>query len=88
MEHWPVRDRELALALTQMEDETGPEGHPIADEMDPASDGWWEPKAVYNYAVAARQQFMKSEAAKELEPGAMIVIRDGRQGAVGGDDSA
>lgn len=77
-EGWDERSRTLALALQVMEDTTGPEGHALADEMDPDTNGWWEPEVVVNEAVAARQRFTKDEG-KNLEPGAMVIIRDGRK---------
>ncbi len=71
---WPDRDRALALALTQMEDQTGPEGHAVVDEMDPDTEGWWEARVVTNQASAARQRFLASDEGKNLEPGAMVII--------------
>ena len=74
---WDFRSRILAVALTQLEDETGPEGHALADEMDPSTNGWWEPHVVHNEATEARQRYLKDNS-KTLEPGDYVVIRDGR----------
>lgn len=72
---WDDRSRILALALQTMEDETGPEGHALADELDPDTNGWWEPKVITNEAVATRERFMKDA---KLDPGDMVIIEDGR----------
>lgn len=71
---WGERSRVLAVALIKLEDETGPEGHALSDELDPDSNGWWEPHVVVNEAVAVRQEFMEKEG-KNLERGAHVFIR-------------
>lgn len=74
---WDHRSLILAIALQTLEDETGPEGHALADELDPDSNGWWTPEVIINEATAARQQFMKDNP--KPEPGSYIIIRDGRK---------
>lgn len=74
---WDPRSRTLAVALTTLEDETGQTGHALADELDPDTNGWWEAHVVVNEAVAEQQRFIK-EHGKDLEPGAFVIIRDGR----------
>lgn len=43
--------------------------------MDPETNGWWKAEVIYNEATAERHRFMKDY---KPEPGALIVIRDGR----------
>lgn len=74
-EGWGHRSRLLALALQVMEDETGQEGHPIADELDPDMNGWYEAEVLTNEAVAARQRHAKNY---KPQPGEFVVIRDTR----------
>ena len=78
-EAWPERDQRLALALTQLEDETGPEGFPVADEYDPDMDGWYEAKERVNFAAAARERAEKR--IKDAEPGTRLVVVDTRPSA-------
>ena len=73
---WDNRSRTLAVALTILEDETGRHGHPLAEELDPNSNGWYQAEVVINEATAEYERFMKN--AKDLEPGSMVVIRDTR----------
>ncbi len=64
----------LAVALTKLEDETGPEGFPLDEEMDSRTNGEWEAVVVTNEAVATREQYMKTKG-KDLEPGQRVVVR-------------
>ncbi len=46
--------------------------------MDPMSNGWWTPVVIHNEAAEVRQRYMKDHG-KDLEPGDMVIIRDGRK---------
>ena len=72
---WTYQSRMLAMALTALEDDTGPEGFPLAEELDPDSEGWYEAEVLTNQAVAARHRHAKDY---KPQPGEFVVIRDTR----------
>lgn len=74
---WTFKSRTLALALTCLEDETGPEGHALSDELDDQVGTWYEADTLVNYAAAARERYMKKHG-KNLEPGEFVIVRDTR----------
>ena len=57
MDQWDVRDRSLALALTELEDTTSPHGHDMAHVLDPRSEGEFEVRTVTDQEQSALDQW-------------------------------
>lgn len=70
---WSVRSRTLALALHELEAQTGPEGFPLDMELDPENDGWFQAEPIVNFAAAARERWIKDH--DKADPGTRIVVR-------------
>ena len=81
---WSERSRLLAWALLQLEEQTGPEGFPLLDELDPDNDGWFEAHPIINQASAARERWYKDH--EKVDPGTRIVVRYTRTESTEGAD--
>ena len=64
------------MALTELEDDTGTEGHPLSLEYDDDMDGWFEARPVVNHAAAARERYLQQHPT--LEPGTRLIVVDTR----------
>jgi hypothetical protein len=70
MSQWDVRDRTLALALTELEDTTSPYGHDMARVLDPRSEGEYEVRTVVDQeqAVLDRWRTQNEKPAPGVKP--------------------